>query len=102
MTQSLSGPGIQRLNVAYTSVSHLGFVLLGAFADTELAMQGVIMQMICHGFSTDVLFILVGTLQEHIHTRDMNRLGGLWQTVPRMGGVAMFFCYGFLGVARSG
>ncbi len=88
--------------VAYTSVSHLGFVLLGAFANTELAMQGVIMQMICHGFSTGALFILVGTLQEHIHTRDMNRMGGLWQTVPRMGGVAMFFAMASLGLPGLG
>lgn len=88
--------------VAYTSVSHLGFVLLGVFAWNELALQGVIMQMICHGFSTGALFILAGVVQEHIHTRDMNRMGGLWETVPRMGGVAMFFAMASLGLPGLG
>lgn len=88
--------------VAYTSVSHLGFVLLGVFAWNDLALQGVIMQMICHGFSTGALFVLVGVLQEHIHTRDINRMGGLWETAPRMGGVAMFFAMASLGLPGLG
>lgn len=88
--------------VAYTSVSHLGFVLLGVFAWNDLALQGVVMQMICHGFSTGALFILVGTIQEHTHNRDMNRMGGLWQKVPRMGGVGMFFAMASLGLPGLG
>jgi len=64
--------------VAYTSVSHMGFVLLGVFAWNELALQGAVMQMLCHGIATGALFILVGALQERTHTRDMRRLGGLW------------------------
>ncbi len=88
--------------VAYTSVSHLGFVLLGIFAWNSLALQGVVMQMICHGFSTGALFILVGTMQEHMHTRDMNRMGGLWENVPRMGAVAMFFAMASLGLPGLG
>ena len=64
--------------VAYTSVSHLGFVLLGIFAWNDLALQGAVMTMICHGISTGALFILVGALQERIHTRDLDRMGGLW------------------------
>jgi NADH-quinone oxidoreductase subunit M len=88
--------------VAYTSVSHLGFVLLGIFAFNELAMQGAIMQMICHGLSTGALFVIVGTLQEYIHTRDMQRMGGLWQNVPRMGAVAMFFAMASLGLPGLG
>ncbi len=88
--------------VAYTSVSHLGFVLLGVFAFNTLAMQGAIMQMICHGLSTGALFVIVGTLQDRIHTRDMTRMGGLWDKVPRMGAVAMFFAIASLGLPGLG
>ncbi len=65
--------------VAYTSVSHMGFVILGVFSFNEIAYQGVIMQMIAHGISTGALFILAGQLYERIHTRDLNRMGGLWK-----------------------
>ena len=88
--------------VAYTSVSHMGFVLLGVFAWNELALQGVVMQILCHGISTGALFILVGALMERTHTRDINRLGGLWATVPRMGGVAMVFALASLGLPGLG
>jgi len=88
--------------VAYTSVSHLGFVLVGIFALNDLAFQGAVMQMICHGISTGALFLLAGVIQEHIHTRDMRRMGGLWTTVPRMGGIAMFFAMASLGLPGLG
>jgi NADH-quinone oxidoreductase subunit M len=88
--------------VAYTSVSHLGFVLVGIFALNDLAFQGAVMQMICHGISTGALFLLVGIIQEHIHTRDMNRMGGLWTNLPRMGGIAMFFAMASLGLPGLG
>jgi NADH-quinone oxidoreductase subunit M len=88
--------------VAYTSVSHMGFVLLGVFAMNRLALQGAVIQMICHGISTGALFIMAGALQERIHTRDMARLGGLWATVPRMGGVGLFFALASLGLPGLG
>ncbi len=88
--------------VAYTSVSHLGFVLLGIFAGNGLALQGAVMQMICHGISTGALFIIVGALQERIHTRDLTHMGGLWGAVPRMGGVAMVFALASLGLPGLG
>lgn len=88
--------------VAYTSISHLGFVLLGIFARNELAIQGAVMQMISHGLSTGGLFILVGTIQQHIHTRNMDRMGGLWENVPRMGAVAMFLAMASLGLPGLG
>jgi len=88
--------------VAYTSVSHMGFVLLGVFAWNELALQGTLMQMICHGISTGGLFILVGLLQERIKTRDMDRIGGLWSSAPKMGGVALFFAMASLGLPGLG
>lgn len=88
--------------VAYTSVSHLGFVLLGIYAWQELALQGAVIQMIAHGISTGALFMLVGALQERIHTRDVQRLGGLWSVVPRMGGVGLFFAMASLGLPGLG
>jgi NADH-quinone oxidoreductase subunit M len=88
--------------VAYTSVSHMGFVLLGVFAWNELALQGTLMQMICHGISTGGLFIFVGLLQERIKTRDMDRIGGLWFSAPKMGGVALFFAMASLGLPGLG
>jgi NADH-quinone oxidoreductase subunit M len=88
--------------VAYTSVSHMGFVLLGVFAWNTLALQGVVLQLVCHALSTGALFILVGGLQDRIHTRDMGRMGGLWQVAPRMGGTAMFFALASLGLPGLG
>jgi NADH-quinone oxidoreductase subunit M len=88
--------------VAYTSVSHMGFVLLGVFAWNELALQGAVLQMLCHGISTGALFMLVGALQERIHTRDMNVMGGLWEKAPRMGAVVLFFALASLGMPGLG
>jgi len=88
--------------VAYTSVSHMGFVLLGVFAWNELALQGAVMQMLCHGIATGALFIIAGSLQERIHTRDISRMGGLWATAPRMGGVTMVFAWASLGLPGLG
>jgi NADH-quinone oxidoreductase subunit M len=88
--------------VAYSSVSHLGFVLLGLFAWNELALQGAVMQMICHGVSTGALFILVGGLYERIHTRDMEHMGGLWQAAPRMSAVILYFTMASLGLPGLG
>jgi NADH-quinone oxidoreductase subunit M len=88
--------------VAYTSISHLGFVLLGIFAWQTLALQGAIMQMICHGLSTGALFILAGALQHRLHTRDMRHMGGLWASVPRMGGIGVFLAMASLGLPGLG
>lgn len=88
--------------VAYSSVSHMGFVLLGVFAFNEIALQGVVMQMITHGISTGALFILVGALYERIHTRDIREMGGLWPQVPRMGAVGMVFAMASLGLPGLG
>ena len=88
--------------VAYSSVSHLGFVLLGLFAANELAYQGAVMQMVAHGISTGALFFLVGALQERMHTRDLERMGGLWETVPRLAAVGLFFAIASLGLPGLG
>ena len=88
--------------VAYTSVSHMGFILLGVFAWNELALEGSIVQIVAHGISTGALFILVGALQERVHTRDLTKMGGFWTYVPRMGGVAMVFTLASLGLPGLG
>jgi NADH-quinone oxidoreductase subunit M len=88
--------------VAYTSVSHLGFVLLGIFAWNGLALQGALMEMLAHGISTGALFILVGQIQERTGTREINRLGGLWSTIPRLSGAGLFFAMGALGLPGLG
>ncbi len=90
-------PDFKRL-VAYTSISHLGFVMLAIFAWNAIALQGAVLLMLAHGISTGALFMLVGSLQDRLHTRDMSRMGGLWQRMPRMGAVGMFFAIASLGL----
>jgi NADH-quinone oxidoreductase subunit M len=88
--------------VAYTSVSHLGFALLGIFSRNPLGLQGAVMTMISHGLSTGALFVLVGGLQERLHTRDLDQMGGLWAAMPRLSGTALFFSLGSLGLPGLG
>jgi NADH-quinone oxidoreductase subunit M len=84
--------------VAYSSISHLGFALLGIYAGNRLALQGAIVVLLAHGLSTGGLFIVVGALQERFHTRRMDEFSGLWSSIPRMGGVAMFLAVASLGL----
>jgi NADH-quinone oxidoreductase subunit M len=88
--------------VAYTSVSHMGFVILGVFSFNELAYQGVVIQMVAHGISTGALFILVGQLYDRIHTRDITKMGGLWEKAPVMGAVGLVFSMASLGLPGLG
>ncbi|HEX7940653.1 MAG TPA: NADH-quinone oxidoreductase subunit M, partial [Gemmatimonadaceae bacterium] len=88
--------------VAYTSVSHMGFVLIGVFSGTTLALQGAVLQILCHGISTGALFVLVGALQERLHTRDLGQFGGLWPVVPRLGGTTLFFALASMGLPGLG
>ena len=74
-------PDIKKL-VAYSSVSHLGFVMLGIWAGTVQSLQGALMVMIGHGLSTGALFFLVGMLYERRHTREIAAFGGLARVVP--------------------
>jgi NADH-quinone oxidoreductase subunit M len=68
--------------VAYSSVSHLGFVVLGIFSMTEEGIQGAIIQMINHGLSTGALFLLVGMLYDRRHTREISQFGGIAKVMP--------------------
>lgn len=80
--------------VAYSSVAHLGFVMLGIFALNEQGISGAVLQMVNHGLSTGALFLMVGLLYERRHTRLLDEFGGLWKSVP-------IFCGFFLVVAMS-
>jgi NADH-quinone oxidoreductase subunit M len=68
--------------VAYSSVSHLGFVVLGLFALNPQGIQGGILQMVNHGLSTGALFLIVGMIYERRHTRELEAFGGLWKVMP--------------------
>lgn len=92
---------IKRL-IAYTSVSHMGFVLLGIYAWNEQALQGAVMTMLAHGLSAAALFMLAGGLQHRIHTRDMREMGGFWAKLPVMSVVALFFSIAALGMPGLG
>jgi NADH-quinone oxidoreductase subunit M len=92
---------VKRL-VAYTSISHLGFVVLAIFSWNELALQGAVMTMICHALSAGALFVLMGTIEERIRTRSLGDMGGLWSTAPRLSGATLFFALASMGLPGLG
>ncbi|CAM3799888.1 NADH-quinone oxidoreductase subunit M [Aeromonas bestiarum] len=92
---------IKRL-VAYTSISHMGFVMIAIYSGSELALQGAVVQMIAHGLSAAGLFILCGQLYERLHTRDLRLMGGLWGRLRYLPGVMLFFSVASLGMPGTG
>jgi NADH-quinone oxidoreductase subunit M len=88
---------VKRL-VAYTSISHMGFVLIGIYAGTEQALQGAVINMLAHGISAGALFILCGEVYERLHTRDLREMGGLWARFPFLPPIALFFAAASLGL----
>jgi NADH-quinone oxidoreductase subunit M len=84
--------------VAYSSVSHLGFVMLGLFALNAQGIQGGILQMINHGISTGALFLLVGVVYEQTHTREFSVYGGLWKIMPIYGTVMLIVSLSSMGL----
>jgi NADH-quinone oxidoreductase subunit M len=84
--------------VAYSSVSHLGFVMLGLFALNSLGVQGAILQMINHGISTGALFLLVGMVYEQTHTREIKVYGGLWKVMPIFGTMFLIISLSSMGL----
>lgn len=98
-------PDIKRL-VAYSSVAHMGFVILGMFSFTEQGMQGALYQMLNHGISTGALFLLVGYIYERRHTRQITEYGGIASVMPiyatifvftTMSSIGLPFLNGFVG-----
>ncbi len=84
--------------VAYSSVAHMGFIVLGLFAFTRLGLSGSVLQMINHGISTPALFLLVGWLYERRHTRQISELKGIWKVAPVMGGIFIFVTFSSIGL----
>ncbi len=84
--------------VAYSSVSHLGFVMLGIFALNAQGLEGAILQMINHGLSTGALFLLVGMVYEQTHTRDLDVYGGLWKVMPVYGTLMLIVTLSSMGL----
>ncbi len=98
-------PDVKRL-VAYSSVSHMGFVVLGLFSFTEYGMQGALYQMLNHGVSTGALFLFVGFIYERRHTRQISEFGGLATSMPwfstlfviaSLSSIGLPFLNGFVG-----
>jgi len=94
---SFAQDDLKRL-VAYSSVSHLGFVTLGIFAMNVQAVQGSILQMVNHGLSTGALFLLVGMLYERRHTRMIDEFGGLSRALPRFSLCFLFITMSSIGL----
>jgi NADH-quinone oxidoreductase subunit M len=90
-------PDVKKL-VAYSSVSHLGFVMLGLFAFNTQGLQGGILQSINHGLSTGALFLAVGILYERRHTRQIAEFGGLSATLPWFAAMFLIICLSSLGL----
>src|SRR5690606_24179637 len=88
--------------IAYTSVSHMGFVTLGVFAWNIQGLQGAFMTMMAHGLSAAALFMIAGGLQHRFHTRDIYIMGGLWAVLPGMAAMALFFSIAALGMPGLG
>ena len=84
--------------VAYSSVSHLGFVVLGIFSLNQAGISGAVLQMINHGLSTGALFLVVGFIYERRHTREMAAFGGLWKVMPIYGGLALALVMSSVGL----
>lgn len=84
--------------VAYSSVSHLGFVMLGIFALNPEGIAGGILQMVNHGLSTGALFLIVGMLYERRHTRELAAFGGLWKAMPVMAALSLVVTLSSMGL----
>ena len=94
---ALVQPNLKKL-VAYSSVSHLGFVVLGIFTFGTIGMQGAIYQMLAHGISTGALFLLVGMLYDRRHTFEISEYGGLATPMPKLSAFFLFAALSSLGL----
>jgi NADH-quinone oxidoreductase subunit M len=92
-------PDLKKL-IAYSSVSHMGFVMLGVFVFNTQGLQGAVFQMISHGVTTGALFLLVGVIYERTHDRLIAHMGGLNSKLPRY--AAMFGLFTFASIGLPG
>ncbi|MDQ1516537.1 MAG: NADH-quinone oxidoreductase subunit [Actinomycetota bacterium] len=84
--------------VAYSSVAHLGFVVLGTFALTTVGIEGGLFTMVSHGLTTGALFLLVGILYDRRHTRQIDAFGGVWKAAPKLGGIFLAVTFASIGL----
>jgi NADH-quinone oxidoreductase subunit M len=94
---ALVQPNLKKV-VAYSSVSHLGFVVLGIFAFQNISMQGAVYQMLAHGISTGALFLLVGMLYDRKHTFEISEYGGVATPMPKLAAFFLFAVLSSLGL----
>ncbi|HLN22029.1 MAG TPA: NADH-quinone oxidoreductase subunit M [Bacteroidales bacterium] len=88
--------------ISWTSLSHMGFIIIGIYSFNELAYNGVIMQMLTHALSTCAMFVIAGQLFIRLNTRDITKMGGLWSDMPRLGAMGMIFSMALLGLPGLG
>ena len=94
---ALAQEDLKRL-VAYSSISHMGLIVVGLAVWNITTLSGSLLQMINHGITTSALFILIGMLDERLHTRKLSDLGGLWKTIPVWSGFFLFFTLASIGL----
>ncbi|MCO6496642.1 MAG: NADH-quinone oxidoreductase subunit M [Chitinophagaceae bacterium] len=94
---SYAQKSLKRL-IAYSSFSHMGFILVGVFSFTVLGMQGVMMQMVAHGLSIAALFIISEFVRERTGSFDLDQMGGFWKQMSNMGGFTIVFVMASLGL----
>src|SRR2546423_3324137 len=84
--------------VAYSSVSHLGFCVLGLVALNEIGIQGSVLYMVNHGLSTGAMFLVIGMIYERFHTRDIDELSGLARRMPKLAFFFVLFVLSSIGL----
>ena len=94
---ALAQKDIKRL-VAYSSIAHMGLVVIGIAIWNMMTLSGAVLQMINHGLSTSALFILVGMLDERVQSREISNLGGLWEKMPIFSAFFLLFAMASLGM----
>jgi NADH-quinone oxidoreductase subunit M len=94
---ALAQKDLKRL-VAYSSISHMGLVVMGTAVWSSLTLSGAVLQMVNHGLTTSALFILVGMLDERVHSRELENFGGLWSKMPVFSAFFLFFSMASLGL----
>lgn len=90
-------PDLKKL-IAYSSVAHLGFVVLGIFSFNQIAVQGALYQMLNHGISTGALFLLVGMIYERLHTRQISDMGGIATPAPVLAAFFLITTFSSIGL----
>ncbi|XBC38329.1 MAG: NADH-quinone oxidoreductase subunit M [Buchnera aphidicola (Floraphis choui)] len=98
---AFSQKDIKRL-IAYTSISHTGFILIAIYSANQIAYQGIIIQIFSYALSTSALYYLIGQLFQYTYTRDMTKMGGLWSNINWIPGFFLFFSVANLGMPGTG